>query len=462
MDPRVKAFMDSIKGKRVDMIGVGVSHRELIPLLVSKGAKVALCDKKTREQLGETAEWLESLGVELKLGPDYLDRLDGEIIFRTPGMKYLTPQLTAARRRGQVVTSELEVFLELCPCPVYGVTGSDGKTTTTTLIAEMLEKQGFTVHKGGNIGRALLPILEQVSPNDRAVVELSSFQLISMGSSPKVAVVTNVAPNHLDVHKDMAEYIDAKKNIFAHQTGFSRTVLNLDNAVTASFGELTRGETFFFTRRKKPEQGAFLREDGVLTMAYRGEEIPILPMGEIRIPGLHNVENYLAAISAVWGEVSPEVICQVARTFGGVEHRIEFVRELDGVKWYNDSIATSPTRAIAGLNAFDQKMIILAGGYDKKIPFEPLAPVMVEKVKLLILTGVTAPKIEAAVRACPGFAASGMEIRHAKDLAEAVAIAYKEAKAGDVVSLSPACASFDSYPNFEERGKHFKVLVHAL
>ena len=462
MDPRVKAFMDSMKGKRVDMIGVGVSHRELIPLLVSKGAKVALCDRKTREQLGETADWLESLGVQLKLGPDYLDRLDGEIIFRSPGMKYLTPQLTAARRRGQVVTSELEVFLELCPCPVYGVTGSDGKTTTTTLIAEMLEKQGFTVHKGGNIGRALLPILEQVSPDDRAVVELSSFQLISMRSSPKVAVVTNVAPNHLDVHKDMAEYIDAKKNIFAHQTGFSRTVLNLDNEITASFGELTRGETFFFTRRKKPEQGAFLGEDGTLTMVYRGEEIPILPMGEIRIPGLHNVENYLAAISAVWGEVSPEVICQVARTFGGVEHRIEFVRELCGVKWYNDSIATSPTRAIAGLNAFDQKMIILAGGYDKKIPFEPLAPVMVEKVKLLILTGVTDPKIEAAVRACPGFAASGMEIRHAKDLAEAVAIAHREAKAGDVVSLSPACASFDSYPNFEERGKHFKALVHAL
>lgn len=234
------------------------------------------------------------------------------------------------------------------------------------------------------------------------MVELSSFQLISMRSSPKVAVVTNVAPNHLDVHKDMAEYIDAKKNIFAHQTGFSRTVLNLDNEITASFGELTRGETFFFTRRKKPEQGAFLGEDGTLTMVYRGEEIPILPMGEIRIPGLHNVENYLAAISAVWGEVSPEVICQVARTFGGVEHRIEFVRELCGVKWYNDSIATSPTRAIAGLNAFDQKMIILAGGYDKKIPFEPLAPVMVEKVKLLILTGVTAPKIEAAVRACRG------------------------------------------------------------
>ena len=287
MDPRVKAFMDSMKGKRVDMIGVGVSHRELIPLLVSKGAKVALCDRKTREQLGETADWLESLGVQLKLGPDYLDRLDGEIIFRSPGMKYLTPQLTAARRRGQVVTSELEVFLELCPCPVYGVTGSDGKTTTTTLIAEMLEKQGFTVHKGGNIGRALLPILEQVSPDDRAVVELSSFQLISMRSSPKVAVVTNVAPNHLDVHKDMAEYIDAKKNIFAHQTGFSRTVLNLDNEITASFGELTRGETFFFTRRKKPEQGAFLGEDGTLTMVYRGEEIPILPMGEIRIPGLH-------------------------------------------------------------------------------------------------------------------------------------------------------------------------------
>lgn len=462
MDQRVKAFMDGMKGKRVDLIGVGVSHRDLIPLLVEKGAVVSLCDKKTREQLGETAQWLEGLGVQLKLGPDYLSQLDGEIIFRSPGMKYLTPELTAARRRGQVVTSELEVFLELCPCPVYGVTGSDGKTTTTTLIAEMLEQQGFTVHKGGNIGRALLPILESVEPNDRAVVELSSFQLISMRTSPQVAVVTNVAPNHLDVHKDMAEYIDAKKNIFAHQTGFSRTVLNLDNEITASFGELTRGETFFFTRQKTPEQGAYLGEGGVLTMAYRGEQIPILPMEEIRIPGLHNVENYLAAISAVWGEVSPDVIRQVARTFGGVEHRIEFVREIGGVKWYNDSIATSPTRAIAGLNAFHQKMIILAGGYDKKIPFEPLAPVMVEKVKTLILCGVTAPKIEAAVRACPGFAKSGMEIYHAKDLAESVAIAHKIAVAGDVVSLSPACASFDQYPNFEERGKHFKALVNAL
>ena len=462
MDPRVTRFMDSLKGKRVDMIGVGVSHRDLIPLLVEKGAKVTLCDKKTREQLGDTAQWLESLGVELNLGPDYLNHLTGEIIFRSPGMKYLCPELTAARRRGQVVTSELEVFLELCPCPVYGVTGSDGKTTTTTLIAEMLEHEGFTVHKGGNIGRALLPILESVSPDDRAVVELSSFQLISMGSSPKVAVVTNVAPNHLDVHKDMEEYIAAKKNIFLHQTGFSRTVLNLDNEITRSFGELTRGETFFFSRKAKPEQGAYLREDGMLTMRYRGEEYPVVHKDEIRIPGMHNVENYLTAISAVWGEVSTQVIKKVAHEFGGVEHRIEFVRELDGVKWYNDSIATNPTRTIAGLNAFNQKMIILAGGYDKKIPFEPLAPVMVEKVKALILTGVTAPKIEAAVRACPGFEGCGMEIYHAKDLAESVAIARSIAKAGDVVSLSPACASFDCYPNFEERGKHFKSLVNAL
>ena len=299
-------------------------------------------------------------------------------------------------------------------------------------------------------------------PDDRAVVELFSFQLISMRKSPDVAVVTNVAPNHLDVHKDMQEYIDAKRNIYLHQGGISRTVINADNEITASFLPEIRGESMQFSRKMTPALGCYLSEDGVLTMADRHSTTPVLHMDEIRIPGIHNVENYLAAISAVWGEVSKENIVSVAKTFAGVEHRIEFVRELDGVKWYNDSIASSPTRTIAGLNSFKQKLILIAGGYDKKIPFEPLAPKIIEKVKVLILMGVTAPKIEAAVTSCEGYDPNELAILHVSSMQEAVEKAKEVAEKGDIVSLSPACASFDLYPDFEARGRHFKELVNAL
>ena len=315
---------------------------------------------------------------------------------------------------------------------------------------------------GGNIGFPLLPRIEQIGPDDRAVVELSSFQLISMRKSPDVAVVTNVAPNHLDVHKDMQEYIDAKRNIYLHQGGLSRTVINADNEITASFLPEIRGEALQFSRKITPKLGCYLAEDGTLTMADRHSVTPVLHMEEIKIPGIHNVENYLAAISAVWGEVSKETIVEVAKSFAGVEHRIELVRELDGVKWYNDSIASSPTRTIAGLNSFRQKIILIAGGYDKKIPFEPLAPKILEKVKVLILMGVTAPKIEAAVTGCPGYAESGLRILHVSSMQEAVEQAKQAAGEGDIVSLSPACASFDLYPDFEARGRHFKELVKAL
>ena len=377
-------------------------------------------------------------------------------------MNYLTPALQQARESGVAVTSEMELFFELCPCKIYAVTGSDGKTTTTSVIAEFLKAQGFRVFLGGNIGFPLLPRIEQIGPDDRAVVELSSFQLISMRKSPDVAVVTNVAPNHLDVHKDMQEYIDAKRNIYLHQGGLSRTVINADNEITASFLPEIRGEALQFSRKTTPKLGCYLAEDGTLTMADRHSVTPVLHMEEIKIPGIHNVENYLAAISAVWGEVSKETIVEVAKSFAGVEHRIELVRELDGVKWYNDSIASSPTRTIAGLNSFRQKIILIAGGYDKKIPFEPLAPKILEKVKVLILMGVTAPKIEAAVTSCAGYAESGLRILHVSSMQEAVEQAKQAAGEGDIVSLSPACASFDLYPDFEARGRHFKELVKAL
>ena len=460
---QISHFFEGWKGKRLAVIGVGVSNNDVIRMLARKGLNVTLCDRKSREQLGDLAEEFAALGVKFRLGDEYLNRLtDFDIILRAPGVYFYRPELAEARKAGCVVTSELEVFFRLCPCPVYAVTGSDGKTTTTTLISEMLKAEGKTVHLGGNIGKALLPMMEQVQPDDRVVAELSSFQLLSMRFAPQVSVVTNVSPNHLDVHGTMEEYIDAKKNIFLHQDAFSRTVLNLDNETAFSFAPCIRGNLWSFSRQEQPAFGAYADEKGDIYVCGREGRTFVMNQSEIRIPGLHNVENYLAAISAVWGEVSPDTIRKIAREFGGVEHRIEFVRELDGVKWYNDSIASSPSRTVAGLKAFQQKIILLAGGYDKKIPFESMVPYVIDKVKALILMGLTAPKIEAAVRAGEGCEESKLPIYHAENLEDAVRIAREISVGGDIVSLSPACASFDAFPNFEVRGRRFKELVGKL
>ena len=459
MTEQIKRFFESVKGKKVVFCGIGGSHLPLIPLFLKYGAAVEARDRRSYDALGETAKSLEEQGVKLNLGEEYLKDLSGDIIFRTPGMKYYTPELTCARKNGSAVTSEMELFFDLCPCKIYAVTGSDGKTTTTTLISEMLKRAGKTVHLGGNIGKPLLPEIEAVSPEDAAVVELSSFQLISMRKSPEVAVVTNVAPNHLDVHASMEEYVESKMNILLHQNAFSRTVLNYDNDITRGFAEKTRGDTWFFSRKAQPDHAYYLK--GNMIVRSDGEEI--LDIREIKIPGWHNVENYMAAIAAVWGEVSPEIIRTVAREFGGVEHRNELVRVLNGVSYYNDSIGSSPSRTINGaLSLYDRKIILIAGGYDKKIPYEPLGAVIPSRVKSLILMGATGPKIEDAVKAAPDFLEGNPDIYHAKDMAEAVAIAYKIAQEGDIVSLSPASASFDLYPNFEARGRHFKQLVNNL
>lgn len=454
----LQQFFEFIHGKTVTFCGVGRSHLPLIQLFQKKGALVSARDKRSLEELGDNGKLIQSLGVRLVLGEDYLQDLNEEIIFRTPGMKYHLPQLEAARKAGSAVTSEMEVFFELCPCKIYAVTGSDGKTTTTSIIAEFLKAQGKTVHLGGNIGKPLLPEIESIRPEDCAVVELSSFQLISMGESPDVAVVTNLSPNHLDVHKDMQEYIDAKKNIFRHQNAFSRTVLGAGNEITASFAPEVRGDCWMFRRGGPVDRGVWCDEESI----YVGKE-KLMPISQIKIPGWHNVENYMAAIAAVWGDVDPEVIRQVAATFNGVEHRAELVRELRGVKYYNDSIATSPTRVISGmLSLFPQKILMIAGGYDKHIPFEPLGPVVCDKVKTLILLGATAQKIQDAVRSAENYKEGAPEILRVETMEQAVAAAAAHAQPGDIVSLSPASAAFDLYPNFEVRGKHYKELVNGL
>lgn len=452
-----------LESKKIAMIGTGVSHNDLIKLFLKKGFDVTLCDKKSAEALGDIYDEFKNLGAKFILGEEYLDSLcDFDVVFRTPGMYFNNEKLQNALKHGVVITSEMEMFFKYCPCKIYAVTGSDGKTTTTTLISEFLKESGRRVFKGGNIGKALLPIIEDISQDDCAVVELSSFQLISMRKSPDVAVITNITPNHLDVHGTMEEYIACKKNVFAHQDAFSRTVFNADDEISKGFYGDVRGDLALFSRRHIVENGAFLREDSYLCYNDKGNITEIMPAKSIRLPGLHNVENYLTAITAVWGEVSIDVIRRVAENFGGVEHRIEFVRQISGVKWYNDSIATSPTRVLAGINAFSQKLIIIMGGYDKKIPFEPLAQPLNDNAKALILMGDTADKIERVVTEYSGFCEKSLPIYHADSMETAVKIASDIAQSGDIVTLSPACASFDKYPNFEKRGEHFKALVNAL
>lgn len=453
----VSEYMTSLKHKRVAVIGIGVSNTPLIRMLLRAGIDVTACDKSGRENLGPIADELESLGARLQLGEGYLEELDQDVIFRTPGLRPDVPALEAARARGAEITSEMEVFFRVCPCKTIAVTGSDGKTTTTTIISELLKASGYHVYVGGNIGKPLLPDAAGMEPGDVAVLELSSFQLMTMTQSPDIAVVTNVSPNHLDVHKSMSEYIAAKENVFRYQSADGLAVFNYDNEITRAFAETHAGRHVFFSRQEDLDQGVCLR-GGVICVDGR----EVLPAKDILIPGTHNVENYMAAIAAVQGMVSDEVIRKVAQTFGGVEHRIELVRTLNGVRYYNDSIASSPTRTIAGLRSFNQKVILIAGGYDKKIPFDELGPEIIEHVKLLVLTGATAPKIRAAVENAPEYRADQPQIMEFGDFERAVLAAHQAAQSGDVVILSPACASFDKFKNFMVRGEAFKKIIYGL
>lgn len=458
MESVLQAYFRFLKGQRIAVIGIGVSNTPLIERMLQAGLSVMACDRRQREDFNGLIEKLERRGLDVCLGPGYLDRLDeADVIFRTPGLRPDVPQLARAVERGAELTSEMEVFLSLCPCRIIAVTGSDGKTTTTTIIAGLLNAAGYRTFVGGNIGHPLLCEVDEIRPDDVVVLELSSFQLLTMRQSPSIAVITNISPNHLDVHKDMAEYVAAKRNIFAYQDACDKVVLNADNEITASFAKEVRGAVTLFSRKKQLERGVCLK-DGMVVYHNR----PILSPDDILIPGLHNLENYMAAIAAVDGMVPDEVICSFARTFGGVAHRIELIRELDGVRYYNDSIASSPTRTIAGLRSFRQKVILIAGGYDKHIPYDALGPEIVSSVKVLLLTGDTAEKIKQATLNAPEYAPGSPEIIDCSDLREAVEKAHAAAAPGDVVILSPASASFDRFKNFEERGNVFRELVNEL
>lgn len=456
----LREYVDSLRNKTVAVLGVGVSNTPLVRLLLQNGVSVAVCDKRTRQQMGALADELEHGGCTLRLGPDYLEGLHEDVVFRTPGLRPDMPQIAAAVSGGSVLTSEMEAFFQVCPCPIIAVTGSDGKTTTTTIIAELLKAAGKTVWLGGNIGHPLLCDADRMEPEDYAVLELSSFQLMTMERSPHIAVVTNLAPNHLDMHRDMAEYVAAKENIFRHQRPGDIAVFNADNAITAEQASRAVGRSRLFSRQSVQRDGVFLRGEDIVCCSAAGERV-IMTTADIKIPGVHNVENYMAAIAAVDGLVPDDIIRDFARSFGGVEHRIELVRTYKGVRYYNDSIASSPSRTIAGLRSFQEKVILIAGGYDKHIPFDVLGPEVTAHVKLLVLCGATAEKIRAAVEAAPDYRPGHPEILEVTPFRAAVEAARDHAVSGDVVTLSPACAAFDQFKNFAERGKTFKEIVNG-
>ncbi|MGM9592485.1 MAG: UDP-N-acetylmuramoyl-L-alanine--D-glutamate ligase [Oscillospiraceae bacterium] len=453
-------YIDSIKDKRIGVIGIGVSNTPLIEKLLERGCDVTACDKRDAEALGTEHERLSNLGAKFCLGDRYLDELNFDIIFRTPGLMPFDEHLTGAAASGAEVTSEMEVFFRLCPCRIIAVTGSDGKTTTTTIISELLKAQGFTVHLGGNIGRPLLCDVDKMSASDFAVLELSSFQLHSMKCRPNVAVITNISPNHLDRHKDYQDYIDAKSYIFLSQGPEDKLILNHENEYSGYYAGKTKSAVSFFSRVSKPENGVYA-DNGIIYRVKSGVPARLMDADDIKLPGLHNLENYMAAFAATDGLVDDNVCVKVAKSFDGVEHRLERVRELDGVVYINDSIGTSPSRTAAGLHALKVKPILIAGGYDKHIPFDSLGDEICQCVKKLYLTGATADKIAQAVKAS-AYYTKDFPIVIIDDFDEAVHAAAAAAEPGDIVLLSPACAAFDKFKNFVERGKHFKKIVMEL
>ena len=458
MRRKFQEFKSFIKNKDVAVVGIGVSNIPLIHFLLTLGANVSAFDKKSEEDLGETALDFKSKGVKLILGKNYLDNLSGfDVIFKTPSIRSDSKALIEAKLKGAYITSEMEEFLKYCPCKVYGITGSDGKTTTTTIVHNMLKAQGFKTWVGGNIGFPLFASIEEIEESHRVVIELSSFQLMTMKESPQVSLVTNLSPNHLDMHKNMEEYINSKKNIFKYQKINDLLVLNKDNDITKSFQAEAKGKVVFFSRKDIINSGAYYKENELYVNGKK-----VCSKNEILVKGMHNIENFLGAFCCVAGEVSVENMRKVAITFNGVEHRCELVRELDGVKYYNDSIASSPTRTVASIKSFEKPVILIAGGYDKNLPFDVLAEEGHNYIKTVILLGNTKYKIKKAFERLLRDKHINVPILLTDTLDNAVLKAREISIPGDIVTLSPACASFDMFINFEVRGNTYKKIINSL
>lgn len=452
-----------LKNRKVAIIGLGVSNLPLLDYMHNVGAKVTVFDNRIIEDIPkDTMKKITDYAMEFSLGPNNLSKLEGfDIIFRSPSCLPTVPELQKEVERGAILTSEIEMLMKLCPGKVIGVTGSDGKTTTTTLIYEILKANGYNCYLGGNIGTPLFTKLNEMTPDDIIVLELSSFQLMGMEISPSISVITNISPNHLNVHSSYEEYIDAKKNIFKYQDKGGIVVLNYDNAITKSAAKEANGKVVFFSSKTKLEDGIIL--DGDIIKECKDKlRRHILSTNTVALRGTHNYENICAAIAATSSLVEVEDAVKAVQEFKGVQHRLEFIREIDGVKWYNDSIGTSPTRTIAGLHSFDERIVLIAGGYDKHLDYTPIAKPILEKVDSLILIGDTAPKIFDAVKNEAEKQGKDIKIYMCDEFKNTVLVAKKVAKPGQIVLFSPASASFDLFKNFEERGNKFKELVNNI
>ncbi len=462
---KLEEFNQYLSGRKVAVIGLGVSNLPLIDYLYNLKAQVTVFDKTEVKDLNRTVvRKITNYGMGMSFGENYLDELVGfDIIFRSPSCLPTTPQLVEEAKRGAIITTEIEMVIELCPGKVIGITGSDGKTTTTTLISEILKAKEYNVFLGGNIGTPLFTKISEMTPEDIIVLEMSSFQLMDMKISPHIAVITNITPNHLDIHSDMEEYINAKKNIFKYQDENGLLVLNYDNEITKEFEKEAPGNVMFFSSKNKIPNG-YIVDDGKIKYCENGLRSHILDTKEMKLRGMHNFENATAAMIATKDLVDTTTACETILKFKGVEHRLELVLETkDRIKWYNDSVSSSPTRTMAGLNAFSLRNIILiAGGYDKNLDYTPLAKPIVDNCKELILLGATSNKIEKAVKAELKNQDKKMKIHKCTDLRETVEVAKKIAVQGDVVLFSPASASFDMFKNFAERGKLFKKYVKEI
>ncbi len=469
-----KELLTDILSHTVAVVGLGISNRPLADFLLSRGARVTLRDRQERHAFGADADRWEAMGARLCLGDGYLEDLGEEIIFRPPGMRPDAPAFATALSHGSRLLSEMELFLQLTPATVIGITGSDGKTTTTTVTGRLLEEAcrrtgRGRVYVGGNNGFPLLSHVEEMGEEDIAVVELSSFQLMDITRAPHRAAITNITPNHLNWHHGMEEYIRAKENILRGDTN-CRAVLNAENAVTRALGErYARPVTWFSSQKHTPEafapgetDAAVYTRDGKICFLEGGREEVLLDVGDILLPGVHNLENYLTAIALTRGWVTAEDIRAVATTFSGVRHRLECVRTLDGVTYYNSSIDSSPTRTAAALSALPKKPIVICGGCAKGIPFEPLADTLVEGAKAVILTGETAEAIRQVLSVKEEVQNGSLPVMSEPDFEDAVKRARDTAIAGDIVLLSPACTSFDRFRNFEERGDTFCRIVRSF
>ena len=460
---KLKAFENNIKGKRVAIVGIGVSNIPLIDYFHDLGAKVTVFDEIDKALLDkDIIKKINDYGFDLVTGSNALHFLRGfNIIFRSPSCLPTTLQLKSEQKRGAIVTSEIEMLMNTCPCKVIGVTGSDGKTTTTTLIYEILKKAGYNCHLGGNIGVPLFTKVKDFKEDDIVILELSSFQLMDMEVSPEISVITNISPNHLDKHSSYEEYIEAKKSIFAFQDKSGKLVLNYDNDITREFAKDAEGKVVFFSSKSKLADGV-IYDDGIIKESEDGVRKHILDTKEIHLRGVHNFENICAAIAATSDLVDTKTQIEAIKEFKGVEHRLEFVRELNGVKWYNDSIGTSPSRTIAGINSFDEKIVLIAGGYDKNLDYMPLAEALPNKVSKVILMGDTGPKIANAILQATKGLDFMIPMYKEYNIEKSVKRARKIAEPGEIVLFSPASASFDMFKNFAERGEKFKELVNEL